>query len=104
MRCPPRGNGTTCRKVTRHHAPGNASRDQHRPILAWSYPPEDPTFPCVNPLFMPAQDILCATDLTPVSDAALRHAMHLARRTGARISLLHVLVRSERTPEARADV
>jgi nucleotide-binding universal stress UspA family protein len=57
-----------------------------------------------NPPSMPVQDILCATDLTPVSDAALRHAVLLAGRTGARISQLHVLGRSEQSPEARAAV
>lgn len=53
---------------------------------------------------MPALDLLCATDLTPVSDAAMRHAVLLAGRTGAGISQLHVLGKAELSPEARATV
>lgn len=46
------------------------------------------------------KDILCATDLTSVSDSALRHALDLAGRLGSNVSLLHVLGRKEN----RADV
>ncbi len=40
---------------------------------------------------MPAKDILCATDFTPASDAALKFAGLIARRTGAGITLLHIM-------------
>lgn len=46
------------------------------------------------------KDVLCATDLTAVSDNALRHALDLAGRLGSKVSLLHVLGRKEN----RADV
>jgi nucleotide-binding universal stress UspA family protein len=36
-------------------------------------------------------DILCTTDLTPASDAALRTAVSIARRAGSAVTLLHVL-------------
>lgn len=51
---------------------------------------------------MPQQDILCATDLTPVSDTALRYAARLARRTESGITQLHVLGKDSRAPEARS--
>src|SRR5512138_3219997 len=35
--------------------------------------------------------ILCATDLTPRSTSAVRRAGSLARQTGARLTLLHVI-------------
>lgn len=41
-------------------------------------------------------DILCPTDLTPAADAALAHAAHIAARSGASITLLHVLDKHER--------
>jgi nucleotide-binding universal stress UspA family protein len=40
-------------------------------------------------------DILCTTDLTAASDAALRHALVLADRLGDRVSLLHVASKAE---------
>ena len=48
------------------------------------------------------KDILCATDFSPVSDNALRHALALAERMGSKVTLLHVLGRKERTEEQRA--
>lgn len=48
------------------------------------------------------KDILCTTDLTPVSDNALRHALGLAERMGSKVTLLHVLGRKERNPEGHA--
>jgi hypothetical protein len=53
---------------------------------------------------MPGTDILCTTDLTPVSDTALRYAVLVAQRTESRITQLHVLPRNERTPETRTAV
>lgn len=40
-------------------------------------------------------DILCPTDFTPAADTALAHATHLALRSGASITLLHVLEKHE---------
>lgn len=48
--------------------------------------------------------ILCTTDLSPVSDTALRFAALVARRTEGGITQLHVLPKGERSPEARATV
>ncbi|MEO8590929.1 MAG: universal stress protein [Flavobacteriales bacterium] len=48
------------------------------------------------------KDILCATDLSPVSDNALRHALNLAERIGSNVTLLHVLGRKDRTAERQA--
>jgi len=49
--------------------------------------------------FLPTMsDILCTTDLTPASDAALLHALAMGDRLGARVSLLHVLGKAERDP------
>jgi len=53
---------------------------------------------------MSDQAILCTTDLTPVSDTALRFAALVARRTDGHIAQLHVLPKSERSPEARAAI
>ena len=50
------------------------------------------------------KDLLCTTDLTPAADAALLHALALADRLGARVTLLHVLGKAERTAEQRAQV
>ncbi|HMC97246.1 MAG TPA: universal stress protein [Flavobacteriales bacterium] len=50
------------------------------------------------------KDILCTTDLSPVSDNALRHALALAERLGSKVTLLHVLGRKERTPERQVEV
>ncbi len=50
------------------------------------------------------KDLLCTTDLTPASDAALRKALALADRMGTRVSLLHVLGKAERTDERRAQM
>ena len=50
------------------------------------------------------KDILCATDLTPAADQAVRAAAMLAERTGMQVSLLHVLNRDERTDEAKSQV
>lgn len=47
------------------------------------------------------KDILCATDLTPVSDAAVRAARAIASRFATSVTLLHVLDRNERTAEGR---
>ncbi|MBL7952268.1 MAG: universal stress protein [Flavobacteriales bacterium] len=41
------------------------------------------------------KDILCATDLTPTSDQAVRAAITIADRAKTRVTLLHVLNRSE---------
>lgn len=48
------------------------------------------------------KDILCTTDLTPASDAALKQSLSLADRMGARVTLLHVLGKAERSDESRA--
>ncbi|MBL7955461.1 MAG: universal stress protein [Flavobacteriales bacterium] len=50
------------------------------------------------------KDILCATDLTPVSDAALRAAQAIAARFSTGVTLLHVLDRNERSAEGREKV
>ena len=50
------------------------------------------------------KDLLCTTDLTPASDAALRKALALADRMGTRVSLLHVLGKAERTEIARLPI
>jgi len=47
------------------------------------------------------QDILCATDLSPASDEAVRAANTIAERIAARITLLHVLNRNERSEHGR---
>src|SRR5690606_29689585 len=60
--------------------------------------------PSTSPTHMPGTDILCTTDLTPVSDTALRYAVLVAQRTESRITQLHVLPRNERTPETRTAV
>lgn len=49
-------------------------------------------------------DILCTTDLTPASDAALHHACAMGNRLGARVSVLHVVGKGQRDPEAKAKV
>lgn len=49
-------------------------------------------------------DLLCTTDLTPASVTAMRHALALGDRLGARLSLLHVLGRNERDEAAKARV
>lgn len=48
------------------------------------------------------KDLLCTTDLTPASDAALRQALALADRMGARVTLLHVLGKAEQRTQAQA--
>ncbi|MGV3637431.1 MAG: universal stress protein [Flavobacteriales bacterium] len=50
------------------------------------------------------KDILCATDLTPVSDAALRAAHAIATRFSTGVTLLHVLERKERSAQGRDEV
>jgi nucleotide-binding universal stress UspA family protein len=50
---------------------------------------------------MKTLDILCATDLTPVSNTALNYALGLAEHASTQVSLLHVLGRSERDAQAR---
>jgi nucleotide-binding universal stress UspA family protein len=50
------------------------------------------------------QDILCATDLTPASDFAVRAATLLADRVGMNVTLLHVLNKDERSSEAQQKV
>lgn len=47
------------------------------------------------------QDILCATDLSPASDHAVRSANIVAERITARITVLHVLHKNERDAQAR---
>ena len=41
--------------------------------------------------------VLCATDLSPRSQLAVGRAMHLAKRLGARVILLHVVDPAEST-------
>jgi nucleotide-binding universal stress UspA family protein len=50
------------------------------------------------------QDILCATDLTPASDTAVKAAMLLADRVNMNVTLLHVLNKDERTAEGKQKV
>lgn len=50
------------------------------------------------------KDLLCTTDLTPASRTALVHALALADRLGARVSLLHVLGKAERSDERKKQV
>ena len=50
------------------------------------------------------KDLLCTTDLTAASDTALRHALVLADRLGLGVSLLHVLMKSERSDDERQEV
>jgi len=50
------------------------------------------------------KDILCATDLTPTSDQAVRAAVLVADRINAQITLLHVLMKQERTSEGKDHV
>lgn len=52
---------------------------------------------------MAANDILCATDFTPASDAALKYAGMLARRTGAGITLLHLKTTGGHGPQEKQD-
>lgn len=47
------------------------------------------------------KDILCATDLTPASDQAVRAAVLVAGRLNVQITLLHVLMKQERTSEGK---
>ncbi len=53
---------------------------------------------------MHEKDILCATDLTLVSDEALRAANAMATRFSTKVTLLHALDRKEQSPEARTQV
>ncbi len=46
---------------------------------------------------MLSQDLLCATDLTPAADRAVRAALLIAERLGSKVTLLHVLNKDERT-------
>ena len=50
------------------------------------------------------KDILCATDLTPTSDHAVRAAVLLAGRINAQITMLHVLMKQERSSEGKDQV
>ena len=50
------------------------------------------------------QDILCATDLTPASDHAVRASRLLAERLGTNVTLLHVLNKDERSSDAKEKV
>lgn len=50
------------------------------------------------------KDILCATDLTPASDDAVRVAAAVADRLSTRTTLLHVLNKNERSAEGREQV
>jgi len=45
---------------------------------------------------MLSQDLLCATDLTPAADQAVRAAVMIAERLGTKVTLLHVLNKDER--------
>lgn len=47
-------------------------------------------------------DILCTTDLSPASDAALLHALALGDRLGARVTLLHCVKSGKEAEAARA--
>lgn len=53
---------------------------------------------------MKTLDILCATDLTQVSNTALNYAMGLAEHAGTQVSLLHVLGRGERDGHSREQI
>lgn len=46
---------------------------------------------------MLSKDLLCATDLTPAADKAVRAAVMFAERLGTKVTLLHVLTKDERT-------
>lgn len=50
------------------------------------------------------QEILCATDLTPASDVALRYAVLIGKGLGAPVTHLHILPKKERSEEARSAV
>lgn len=50
------------------------------------------------------KDILCATDLSPASDHALSAAHAIASHLGTKVTLLHVLNRSERDADGRDQV
>ncbi|MCC6541742.1 MAG: universal stress protein [Flavobacteriales bacterium] len=50
------------------------------------------------------KDILCATDLSPTSDDAVRAADAIAIRLSKRTTLLHVLEKGERSDEGREQV
>ncbi|MBL7940933.1 MAG: universal stress protein [Flavobacteriales bacterium] len=50
------------------------------------------------------KDILCATDLTPTSDHAVRAAVLVAGRINVQITMLHVLMKQERTNEGKDQV
>jgi len=50
------------------------------------------------------KDLLCATDLTPAADQAVRAAVLTAERIGAQVTLLHVLMKAERTAEGKDHV
>lgn len=50
------------------------------------------------------KDLLCATDLSPASHDALLAAQTVAERLNTRISLLHVLLKSERKDDGRDQV
>ncbi len=50
------------------------------------------------------KDILCATDLTPTSDQAVRAAVLVAGRLNTQITMLHVLMKQERSSEGKDHV
>lgn len=50
------------------------------------------------------QDILCATDLTPVSDEAVRVARTVAEKLNTKVTLMHVLNKAERSSEGKDQV
>ncbi len=62
------------------------------------------TFATIIRISMFDKDILCATDLTPAADEAVRISVLLAERMGMKVTLLHVLNRAEQADEAREQV
>src|SRR5690606_42047611 len=63
---------------------GTGTQDNHRPARHTAH------LRSAREVAM-VQHILIAHDLSPEADLALRRAAQLARQTGARLSLLHVL-------------
>lgn len=50
------------------------------------------------------KDLLCTTDLTQASETALHHALMLGDRLGARVSLLHVMGKQDRSQARQEEV
>ena len=51
---------------------------------------------------MDTKDILCTTDLSSAADTALAHALRLAERADAKVTLLHIRTKGEEDVEAVA--